>query len=132
MHLRLGSQSENIAEARSEGALGKRLTADQAREIVKLAGEGDERHEIADRFGVSGVTIRSVLQGRSWSEATGLKYRGPLKPGRPCKPDNEQQPDKKGRDDEQAVAMPNDRKQPAPHGAIANSHAHSQEKTDDH
>ena len=49
LHLRLGSQRENLADARAEGSLSRRLTAEQAREIVKLAGEGLERHELAER-----------------------------------------------------------------------------------
>jgi hypothetical protein len=71
------------------GTLSRRLTAGQAREIVKLASEGLERHELAERFGVSQVTIKAVLQGRTWSEATGIQYRGPLNPGRPRKPENQ-------------------------------------------
>ena len=49
LHLRLGSQRENLADARAEGSLSRRLTAEQARETVKLAGEGLERHELAER-----------------------------------------------------------------------------------
>jgi hypothetical protein len=51
---------------------------------------------LAERFGVSQVTIKAVLQGRAWSEATGIEYRGPLKPGRPRKPENQQQPEETG------------------------------------
>jgi hypothetical protein len=94
LHLRLGSQRENLADARAEGTLSRRLTAGQASDIVKLAAEGFQRHELAEHFGVSQVTIKAVLQGRTWSEATGIEYRGPLKPGRPRKPEKQQQPER--------------------------------------
>jgi len=90
-----------MARGRSLPLLGdliSRLRAEilLAREIVNLAGEGLERHELAERFGVSQVTIKAVLQGRTWSEATGIEYRGPLKPGRPRKPENQLHPEEIG------------------------------------
>jgi len=90
-----------MARGRSLPLLGdliSRLRAEilLAREIVNLAGEGLERHELAERFGVSQVTIKAVLQGRTWSEATGIEHRGPLKPGRPRKPENQLHPEEIG------------------------------------
>jgi Autographiviridae endonuclease len=76
-HLRRGSQAENIAEAGKAGALGKRkLTADLAREIAKLYGEGIKLPALSAQFGVTPQNIQHVIKGRSWSHATGIPPSG--------------------------------------------------------
>ena len=85
-HLRMGTAAENTADARAEGRLkGSRLDAGKVLEIVALHKRyGLKAWVLADRFGVSNVTINSVLRGKTWASVTGITYQ-PRKPGRPRK-----------------------------------------------
>ncbi|RTL64652.1 MAG: hypothetical protein EKK41_21200 [Hyphomicrobiales bacterium] len=86
-HLRPGTAAENTADARRDGALrGKRLDADRVRKLLGLHQAGVTRESLADRFGVSLVTVHSILTGRTWSNISGIEFAGPRKGGRPRKP----------------------------------------------
>src|SRR5262245_7012300 len=86
-HLRTGTPKENTQDAIAEGRLrSRKLTADQAREIVELVRGGETWPDVAERYGVGVDRIRRILQGSAWAEATGIAYTGPRKPGRPQKP----------------------------------------------
>jgi hypothetical protein len=73
-HLFLGTNEDNMADAASKGRTakgermgGSKLTADQVRSIRKLrAAGGRTRLSIAQQFGVSEATVKSILSGRTW------------------------------------------------------------------
>jgi hypothetical protein len=76
-HLRSGSQAENVADidergrrrpARGESVHSTRLTEGAVREIRELFSGPDHpsRAEAARRYGVSGCTIRDVVNRRTW------------------------------------------------------------------
>jgi hypothetical protein len=85
-HLRIGTAAENTADAKAEGRLkGGRLDAGKVLEIVALHKRyGSKAWVLAERFGVSNVTINSILRGKTWASVTGIVYQ-PRKPGRPRK-----------------------------------------------
>jgi hypothetical protein len=72
-HLRLGDARENAADAKAAGTLKPhKLSADIAREVVRLADEGMRRNIIADRYGVCPQSITKILHGDTYSKATGI------------------------------------------------------------
>jgi hypothetical protein len=86
-HLRTGTPKENTQDAIAEGRHRSRaLTADQARNIVELVRGGAAWPDVAEHYGVAVDRVRHIMQGQAWSEATGIVYTGPRKPGRPQKP----------------------------------------------
>jgi Autographiviridae endonuclease len=85
-HLRIGTAAENTADAKAEGRLKTRkLDAGKVLEIVALHKRyGLKAWVLAQRFGVSNVTINSILRGKTWASVTGIVYQQ-RKPGRPRK-----------------------------------------------
>jgi DNA invertase Pin-like site-specific DNA recombinase len=47
-----------------------KINGDDAREIVRLFGEGIGKHELAAQFGVSYSTINAIIGGRIWNRET--------------------------------------------------------------
>jgi hypothetical protein len=84
-HLRAGTQSENMGDAKAEGRLGRRLTKAEVLEIVMLhQRDGVSAAALAHRYRVDPVTTRKILRGDTWSSVTGIA-RHRLKGGRPRK-----------------------------------------------
>lgn len=50
--------------------VGKRLTIDGAREIVRLCRSGESRRDVATKYGVSPSLINQIMRGDTWLEAT--------------------------------------------------------------
>ena len=85
-HLFLGTHQDNIDDAKSKGrmcagerwknvdrntAIGERhgmakLTESDAKEILRLFHSGQNKAQIARRFGVSRASIRNIVLGRNW------------------------------------------------------------------
>ena len=65
-HLRLGSHQENMADASAKGRLSKKLTPTEVIEIRRLRAEGHTQQDLADRFGVSRMTIRQIERRETW------------------------------------------------------------------
>ncbi len=85
-HLRLGSPIENMADAKQENRLGRRLKNADVLEIVALFHRDDaSMGALAHRFKVSRQTIRNIVFGKTHAKLTGIKFI-PRKPGRPIKP----------------------------------------------
>ncbi len=66
-HLFLGTQLDNMIDARRKGRLGK-LTENDVLEIREILAEGDwTQQEIGDAFGVSRVQISKIMRGKNWA-----------------------------------------------------------------
>lgn len=65
-HLRLGSHADNMADASAKGRLSKKLRPDEVIEIRRLRAEGHTQQALADRFGVSRMTIRQIERRETW------------------------------------------------------------------
>jgi DNA-binding XRE family transcriptional regulator len=65
-HLRLGSHADNMADASAKGRLSKKLTPGEVIEIRRLRAEGHTQQDLADRFGVSRMTIRQIERRETW------------------------------------------------------------------
>lgn len=74
-HLRWGTLAENMRDkavrgraARLQGALhgGARLTEQQARGILAEHAGGAAQKDLADRYGVSPVTVHNIVRAKTW------------------------------------------------------------------
>lgn len=72
-HLRAGSATDNVRDAverdrhaRGERNGGARLTEAQALEVLQLARSGVPTGEVAERFGISAIHVRSIARGLRW------------------------------------------------------------------
>ena len=65
-HLRLGTHRENMADASAKGRMGKKLTPAEVIEIRRLRAQGRTQRELAERFGVSRMTIRQIERRETW------------------------------------------------------------------
>jgi transposase-like protein len=84
-HLRAGTQSENMEDAKAEKRLGRRLTKAEVLEIVMLhQRDGVSAAALAHKFKVDPATTRKLLRGDTHSKTTGIK-RHRLFGGRPRK-----------------------------------------------
>lgn len=82
-HLRLGTHAENMADAKAEGHVGRRLTKAQVLDVVMLHYQhGVSQAALAHRFAVDHSAIRRILRGQSHSKLTGIEPHT-LKGGRP-------------------------------------------------
>lgn len=67
LHLRAGTNAENIAEKVAKDRAGKKLTLDQVLEIRRFAATGGTTQaEIAKQYGVSPQTISRIVSGTRW------------------------------------------------------------------
>jgi hypothetical protein len=64
-HLFLGTNKDNVEDARLKGRKARKLSPDQVREIRELAERGVYQRDLMQRFGVGKTTITKVLQ-RKW------------------------------------------------------------------
>jgi hypothetical protein len=86
-HLRMGQARENNLDTVAMGrAVGRKLKADQVREIVAKHEAGAKKHDLADAYGVNVVSIRNIFSGATYSKITGIP-KGTKSPnhGRPRK-----------------------------------------------
>jgi DNA-binding XRE family transcriptional regulator len=65
-HLRLGSHKENMADASAKGRMSKKLQPADVIEIRRLRAEGHTQQALADRYGVSRMTIRQIERRETW------------------------------------------------------------------
>jgi HNH endonuclease/Sigma-70, region 4 len=65
-HLRVGTHRENMADASAKGRLSKKLRPDDVIEIRRLRAEGHTQQDLADRYGVSRMTIRQIERRETW------------------------------------------------------------------
>lgn len=72
-HLFLGSHQDNMKDAAKKERFKSKLTAESAREIVRLVESGVRQYLVAKQFGITQSTLWSILKGRTWSHATGIK-----------------------------------------------------------
>lgn len=77
-HLFLGTRGDNNSDcaAKNRNPQGEvhhwaKLTEDQAAEVRERARSGEDRHELADLFGVSYSTVKDIENGRSWRHQEG-------------------------------------------------------------
>lgn len=77
-HLFLGTQADNVHDAKSKGRLRgvrgaanyrAKLTADDVREIRERAGRGVVQRVLADDYGVSPKQISVIVSGKQWPTA---------------------------------------------------------------
>lgn len=84
-HLRIGTQQENLDDAKAEGRLRGKLDVKSILKIDRLFHkDGVEIADIAYRFGVSNNTVSAIVRGKTHSDKTGRVYE-PKKVGRPAK-----------------------------------------------
>src|SRR5262249_1276519 len=83
-HLYIGDAKQNAADRTRSGKSGRRwkLNDDKAREICRRHDADESSLRLAEAFGVGLHTIRDIVRGVSWFEATGRTFI-PMKPGRP-------------------------------------------------
>jgi hypothetical protein len=68
-HLFIGTQKDNIRDALKKGRCSNgnpRLTAEDAREIERLAKSGVVHRVLADRFGVSRPLVSKIVRHETW------------------------------------------------------------------
>jgi DNA-binding XRE family transcriptional regulator len=65
-HLRIGTHSQNMADASAKGRLAKKLTPNDVIEIRRLRAAGHTQQDLADRFDVSRMTIRQIERRETW------------------------------------------------------------------
>lgn len=66
-HLFIGTQADNMRDATLKGRMSKKLRVDQVVEIKQLLGQNVTHKAIAERFGVSRVTITQIANGQTWA-----------------------------------------------------------------
>lgn len=76
-HLYLGTNRENLWDARARGLLANgeqhwnaKLTEPMVREMVALRKTGWTHRELAERYGVRRESVRDIFQGRNWRRVT--------------------------------------------------------------
>jgi hypothetical protein len=75
-HLRIGTQQENLDDAKAEKCRKARLSEFEVRLIIKLFDkDGLGIHDIADRLGVSNQTVIKVCRGETHRKITKLQRR---------------------------------------------------------
>jgi hypothetical protein len=89
-HITSGRPLDNASDAKAAGVMvGRKLTADKVREIVRPKQDEGWRHQqIAGKFGVGVGTIADIFGGRTWLKVTapfGIKRDPTRKGGRPRK-----------------------------------------------
>jgi hypothetical protein len=70
-HLFLGDRAENMRDMNNKGRRGRcgaKLNVEQVREIRILGATGQNRRNIARRFGVSTQNVFTILARRSWAQ----------------------------------------------------------------
>lgn len=71
-HLYCGSSKQNESDRKAAGSnKGRKLSADKAREICSRRDAGEGLLELAQEFGVKPQAICCVVNGITWSKATG-------------------------------------------------------------
>jgi len=65
-HLTLGSHADNMRDATVKGRMSKKLKPAEVIEIRRLRAEGHTQQDLADRFGVSRMTIRQIERRETW------------------------------------------------------------------
>lgn len=77
-HLRIGTQLENIADAKADKRLRRNLRDAEVLRIVRLSQkDGCDPRDIAHTCKVSTVTVANILRGRTHSKLTGIpRHRG--------------------------------------------------------
>lgn len=84
-HLRIGSHTENMADAAAEGRLRTRLDVATVLKIVELRRKHRvDTSSIATRFGLCNRTVNDILRGATHSKVTGIKLVPGNKGGRPA------------------------------------------------
>jgi len=78
-HLQLGTQSDNMKDRilsgdsrRGEENVNSKLTDAIARSIVEDFDDGEKIEDIAEKYDITVTTVKSILGGKSWTDATGL------------------------------------------------------------
>lgn len=66
-HLFLGTNRDNVMDMVRKGRRASKLTASQVRDLRAQRMAGASEREVADRYGVSPVTIRDAVARRTWS-----------------------------------------------------------------
>lgn len=66
-HLSPGTKASNSADMTRKGRRSTRLTSEQVLEIRGLA-RSESAEALADQFGVTATTIRSIIARRSWKD----------------------------------------------------------------
>jgi uncharacterized protein YerC len=75
-HLRIGSQQENLDDAKADGCRRAKLSVFEVRLIVKLFDkDGVGITDIAHRIGVSNQSVLRVLRGQTYGNITKLQRR---------------------------------------------------------
>lgn len=77
-HLRCGTQVENMADAKAEKRLGRRLTPSEACAIVTAVRDGLSYVDVATLFSISPQTVFNVSSGRTHAKHTGIKRKSRL------------------------------------------------------
>ena len=68
-HMELGTYRDNIDDKYRDGTNAKKLTEENAREILRR--DNDRLVDLAKEFGVSKSSICDIRQGRTWSHLAG-------------------------------------------------------------
>ncbi|ARQ95436.1 hypothetical protein [Bradyrhizobium phage BDU-MI-1] len=75
-HLFVGTHAENMADAKAKGRMRHGEDHEQAvltnEQAIAIANATGPDWYVAEKFGVSSVTVASVRSGRSWARVTGL------------------------------------------------------------
>lgn len=71
-HLFLGNHEDNMHDAAMKGRFNSKITAEEAREIVRMIRSGVRPYLVARKFGLAQSTICGIMTGRTWSHATGI------------------------------------------------------------
>jgi hypothetical protein len=67
---RAGAPIEGGGRARGENHSNAKLTAENVRELRLLYADGATLRQLADKFGVSNVSIHNAVSGKTWRHLT--------------------------------------------------------------
>jgi hypothetical protein len=73
LHLFLGTQADNNRDAAAKGRFKATLNRETAVELVRRVLAGEMKSDVARSYGIKPPTLWAVMNGYTWSHATGIK-----------------------------------------------------------
>lgn len=75
-HLRLGTHQDNMTDAVRKGRNYRKITSEQAVEIVRRHVQGEGLTPLGREFGLTAPTVWAIVNGVTWGHVTGVRKKG--------------------------------------------------------